>query len=60
MAASSNTLSLESLAFEARRLSQRLRQHDSSADGVLASAHGALAKIEALKEFNDDVEALAR
>ncbi len=52
------SLSVQQLLSDARRLSSRLRDHDSLADGVIASSQDLLKGIEAMKEYNEDVDGL--
>ena len=52
------SLSVEQVLSDARRLSSRLREHDSLADSVLASTQGLFKGVEAMKEYQEDVEGL--
>ncbi len=52
------SLSVQQLLSDARRLSSRLREHDSMADGVVAASHELLKGVEAMKEYQEDLDAL--
>ncbi len=52
------SLSVQQLLSDARRLSSRLREHDSLADSVLSSSHELLKGVEAMKEYQEDVDGL--
>lgn len=51
-------LHLEQLLGDARRLSCRLREHDSAADAVLGLAQATLKDVEAMKQYQEDLEQL--
>eukprot|EP00095_Tigriopus_kingsejongensis_P005274 maker-scaffold464_size163657-snap-gene-0.35 protein:Tk05274 transcript:maker-scaffold464_size163657-snap-gene-0.35-mRNA-1 annotation:"myb-like protein x-like" len=51
-------LTVHQLLSDARRLSTRLREHDSAADTVLSSAQATLKEIEAMKQYQEDLERL--
>ena len=52
------SLTVSSLLSDAKRLSCRLRDHDSSADAVISSAQEVLTEVEAMKQFQEEIENL--
>ena len=52
------SLTVSQLLADAKRLSGRLREHDSSADTLLTSAGDVLKEVEAMKQYQEDLEQL--
>jgi len=52
------SLSVQQLLVDARRLSSRLREHDGQAEGVAQTAQDLLRGVEAMKEYQEDVDGL--
>ncbi|TRY74004.1 hypothetical protein TCAL_10588 [Tigriopus californicus] len=49
---------VDQLLGDARRLSTRLREHDSAADAILGSAQATLKDVEAMKQYQEELEQL--
>lgn len=52
------SLTVDQLLLDARRLSGRLRSHDASADNIISSAQEVLKEVEALKQYQEDLDHL--
>ena len=54
----SSTFNVNQLLQDARKLSNRLRDHDANADQVISHAQSVLTEVQAMKEYQDDLEQL--
>ena len=52
------SVNVEQLLADAKRLSGRLREHDSSADSLMTSAQDVLKEVEAMRQYQEDLEQL--
>jgi len=52
------TISITQMLEDAKRLSERLRQHEASTDGIISSAQDNLKELEAMKQYSEDIDAL--
>ena len=52
------SLTVQQLLTDAKRLTNRLRDHDSSADGIIGAAQDVLKEVEAMRQYQEDIESL--
>ena len=53
-----SNLSVDWVLSEARRLSGRLREHETNADAMLAAAEETLKEVEAMQQYQEDLNQL--
>lgn len=54
----SSSLTVEQLLCDAKRLTSRLKEHDTSADSIISNASKVLKAVEAMRQFQEDLDAL--
>ena len=52
------SLTIQQLLNDAKRLTSRLREHDASADNVISSTTSVLKDIEAMRQYQEDIDCL--
>ena len=52
------SLTVQQLLNDAKRLSNRLREHDASADNVISSTQSVLKEMEAMRQYQEDIDSL--
>ena len=52
------SLTVQQLLSDAKRLTGRLRDHDSAADSIINSAQDVLKEVEAMRQYQEDIESL--
>lgn len=52
------SLTIQQLLNDAKRLSNRLREHDASADNIIAASTSVLKEIEGLRQYQEDLDSL--
>lgn len=52
------SLTVQQLLSDAKRLTGRLRDHDSSADTIITAAQDVLKEVEAMRQYQEDIESL--
>ena len=52
------SLTVQQLLSDAKRLTGRLRDHDSAADTIISSAQDVLKEVEAMRQYQEDIESL--
>ena len=52
------SLTVQQLLNDAKRLSSRLRDHDTSADNIIAASSSVLKEIEAMRQYQEDIDSL--
>ena len=52
------SLTVQQLLSDAKRLTSRLRDHDSAADSIITSAQDVLKEVEAMRQYQEDIESL--
>lgn len=52
------SLTVQQLLSDAKRLTGRLRDHDSSTDGIISAAQDVLKEVEAMRQYQEDIESL--
>jgi hypothetical protein len=52
------SLTIQQLLNDAKRLSNRLREHDASADNIIASSTSVLKEVEAMRQYQEDIDSL--
>ncbi len=52
------SLSVQQLLIDAQRLTNRLRDHGQAADGVISNAQDVLKEVEAMRQYQEDIENL--
>ena len=52
------SLTVQQLLSDAKRLSGRLREHDTSADNVISNAQEVLKAVDAMKQYQEDIDNL--
>jgi hypothetical protein len=52
------SLTVHQLLSDAKRLTSRLRDHDTSADGIISSAQDVLKEVEAMRQYQEDIDNL--
>lgn len=52
------SLTVQQLLSDAKRLTGRLRDHDSATDGIISAAQDVLKEVEAMRQYQEDIESL--
>ena len=52
------SLTIQQLLNDAKRLSSRLRDHDASADNIIAASTAVLKEVEGLRQYQEDIDSL--
>ena len=52
------SLTVQQLLSDAKRLTGRLRDHDSAADGIISAAQDVLKEVEAMRQYQEDIDSL--
>ena len=52
------SLTVQQLLSDAKRLTGRLRDHDSAADSIINSAQDVLKEVEAMRQYQEDIDNL--